>query len=126
MDTQFSTFGINNIRISAVTPNDFSTCLAHKRPLTCKHQGCTSCEYEFACISSSHIKAKKYALETSTYNHFVIMEDNIIIPYIINYDNIVNNAPNDFDSLQLLILYGSNVKYLYENLYLKNNIKYIN
>jgi GR25 family glycosyltransferase involved in LPS biosynthesis len=124
MDTQFSTFGIDNTRISAVTPNDFSTCLAHNRPLTCKHPGCTSCEYEFACISS-HIKAMKYALETSKDNHFVIMEDDIIIPYIINYDNIVNDAPNDFDILQLLILYGPTVKYLYENLYLKNNVKYI-
>jgi GR25 family glycosyltransferase involved in LPS biosynthesis len=124
METQFNRLDIDNKRINAVTPADFDNQLAHERPLTCKHPGCTSCEYEFACISS-HIKAMKYALETSNDNHFVIMEDDITVPYIIDYDNIVKDAPNDFDILQLLILYGPTVKYLYENLYLKNNVKFI-
>ena len=124
METQFSTFNIKNARVTAITPSDFSTCLAHERPLTCKHKGCTSCEYEFACISS-HIKAMRQALESSNDNHFVIMEDDIIIPYIIDYDKIIAEAPKGFDILQLLILYGPTVKYLYNELYLKKKINFI-
>lgn len=124
METQFSRLDIDSKRINAVTPQDFDSQLAHKRPLTCKHPGCTSCEYEFACISS-HIKVMKYALETSDDNHFVIMEDDIKVPYIIDYENMIKDAPNDFDILQLLILYGPTVKYLYKNLYLDKNVKFI-
>ena len=34
----------------------------------------------------------KYALETSDDNHFVIMEDDITVPYIIDYENMIKDA----------------------------------
>tara|TARA_B100000795_G_scaffold261136_1_gene237625 strand:+ start:1674 stop:2333 length:660 start_codon:yes stop_codon:yes gene_type:complete len=124
MNTQFNFLNLNNIRINAITPGDFDNCLAHKRPLSCKHPGCDSCEYEFACISS-HIKAIKYALDASLDEYFVIMEDDIVIPYPIDYNKILEDSPKDFDIIQLLILYGPTVKHLYNDLYLKRKVKFI-
>ena len=51
MEKQFNNSKTDNIRISAITPEMFDDVLEHKRPLSCKHPGCTSCEYEFACLS---------------------------------------------------------------------------
>lgn len=124
MNTQFNNLNINNVRINAITPNDFDECLAHSRPLTCKHPGCNSCEYEFACISS-HIKAMKYAIDTSLDDYFVIIEDDIFIPYKIDYNEIIKDAPKDFDIIQLLILYGPTVKYLYNEIFIKRKAKFI-
>jgi GR25 family glycosyltransferase involved in LPS biosynthesis len=124
MDTQMNIFGLDNKRVSAIKPCDFDNVLAHKRPLTCKHPGCNKCEYEFACISS-HIKAMREALNNSNDNYFVIMEDDIIIPYLIDYDKLIKDAPRDFDIIQLLVLYGPSVKYLYKNLFIHNNINFI-
>ena len=124
MDTQMNIFGLDNKRVSAIKPCDFDNVLAHKRPLTCKHPGCNKCEYEFACISS-HIKAMREALNNSNDDYFVIMEDDIIIPYLIDYDKLIKDAPDDFDIIQLLVLYGPTVKYLYENFFIKKDIKFI-
>jgi GR25 family glycosyltransferase involved in LPS biosynthesis len=67
MENQFKEKNIDNVRVSAITPDDFDIVLANKRPLTCKHPGCVNCEYEFACISS-HIKAMKEAITNTTTN----------------------------------------------------------
>ena len=124
METQFKSIGIKNYRISAITPNDFDNVLAQKRPLSCKHPGCTSCEYEYACISS-HIKALQHALNVSQDSNewFVIMEDDIYLPFDIDYYKLIQDAPKDAELIQTLILYGPTVKILYD-LHLQN-IKFI-
>ena len=115
METQFKALGLQNHRISAITPDDFDFLLAHKRPLSCKHPGCTSCEYEYACISS-HIKAMRACLKTSqnTDEWFVIMEDDVYIPFDIDYKRLIQDAPTDAELIQTLILYGPTVKHLYD------------
>jgi GR25 family glycosyltransferase involved in LPS biosynthesis len=117
MSEQFNRLSIPNKRISAITPNDFDEILEQKRPLTCKYPGCTTCEYEFACLCS-HIKAMQEGLKTDD-EYFVIMEDDISIPFIIDYNALIKDIPPDTEILQMLILYGQTVLHLY------NYFKYI-
>lgn len=115
MNNQFSNNNIDNIRISAITPNDFDTVLEHKRPISCKYPNCNSCEYEFACLSS-HIKAMKECLKYND-EYFVIMEDDIILPFNIDYIKLINSVNNNFDIIQLLILYDNTIDTL-SNIYI--------
>lgn len=122
MSSQFKKYNIENVRIDAITPNDFDDVLEQKRPLTCKYPGCTTCEYEFACLCS-HIKAMKEGLKSGE-DYFVIMEDDIEIVFDIDYDKIIKEVPNDAEVIQLMVLYGNTVKILY-NYYITKGIKYI-
>jgi GR25 family glycosyltransferase involved in LPS biosynthesis len=124
MENQFKEKNIDNVRVSAITPDDFDTVLANKRPLTCKHPGCVNCEYEFACISS-HIKAMKEAITNTNDEWFVVMEDDMLLPYDIDYDTLIKDAPPDFEILQLCISYGNTVEFLYNNLLLNNKLHFI-
>ena len=124
MENQFKEKNIDNVRVSAITPDDFDTVLANKRPLTCKHPGCVNCEYEFACISS-HIKAMKEAIMNTNEEWFVVMEDDMLLPYDIDYDTLIKDAPPDFEILQLCISYGNTVEFLYNNLLLNNKLHFI-
>tara|TARA_Y100000389_G_scaffold78244_1_gene75036 strand:+ start:321 stop:1064 length:744 start_codon:yes stop_codon:yes gene_type:complete len=117
MNNQFSNNNIDNIRISAITPNDFDTVLEHKRPISCKYPNCNSCEYEFACLSS-HIKAMKECLKYND-EYFVIMEDDIILPFNIDYIKLINSVNNNFDIIQLLILYDNTIDTL-SNIYINH------
>lgn len=124
MENQFKEKNIDNVRVSAITPDDFDKVLANKRPLTCKHPGCVNCEYEFACISS-HIKAMKEAITNTNDEWFVVMEDDMLLPYDIDYDTLIKDAPPDFEILQLCISYGNTVEFLYNNLLLNNKLHFI-
>ena len=112
MSNQFEKLGLQNQRISAITPLDFDVILEQKRPLTCKYPGCVTCEYEFACLCS-HIKAIQEALKSDD-DYFIIMEDDIQIPFIIDYDALIKDIPADTQILQMMILYGPTVLHLYE------------
>ena len=112
MSKQYQNLGLENYRVSAFTPNDFDVMLAHSRPLTCKYPGCTTCEYEFACLCS-HIKAMQAGLETGD-DYFVIMEDDIYMPFKIDYESFIQSIPQNSCIIQLLILYGPTVLTLYE------------
>jgi GR25 family glycosyltransferase involved in LPS biosynthesis len=125
METQFKALGVQHHRVAAITPDDFDFLLGHKRPLTCKHPGCTSCEYEYACISS-HIKALRACLKSDPNNSnewYVIMEDDVYMPFDIDYEQLILNAPPDADLIQTLILYGPTVKHLYQ--YNKKGMRFI-
>lgn len=122
MEEQFDKHNLENIRIDAIIPNDFDNCLVQKRPLTCKHPGCTDCEYEYACLCS-HIKAIRECLKYDD-EFFVIMEDDIYLPYKIDYTNFIKNYPDNTDIMQILILYANTVITLF-NHYKKTNNKYI-
>ena len=123
MEEQFKNNRLDNERISAITPHNFDEVLEDKRPLTCKHPGCVRCEYEFACISS-HIKAMIEGLKEKNNEWFVVMEDDIVIPFDINYNKLISELPEDAQLVQLLILYGPTVKALY-NLSVAHNIRFI-
>jgi len=116
MEKQFNYSKLDNIRISAITPDMFDNILEQKRPLSCKHPGCTSCEYEFACLSS-HIKAMKECLKYDD-DYFVIMEDDIYMPFEIDYEALLKNINNDIEIIQMMVLYDNSVKKL--NIYHEN------
>ena len=111
MTKQFKNNNYNNIRISAITPDMFDTVLEHKRPLSCRFPGCNNCEYEFACLSS-HIKAMKECLKYDD-KYFVIMEDDIYLPFNINYNELLKNINDDIDIIQMMVLYNNTVDTLY-------------
>ena len=120
MEHQFKKIGLENQRINAISPDNFDDVLANKRPLTCKYPGCTTCEYEFACLCS-HIQAMREALMSDD-NVFVIMEDDIYIPCEIDYKSILKSAPSDFEILQLLILYDGTIVNLYNRFKFTGNM----
>lgn len=122
MQEQFKQLNLANQRVSAYTPADFDEILNHTRPLTCKYPGCTTCEYEFACLCS-HIRAMQEGLKSDD-EYFIIMEDDIQLPFLIDYDAMIKNLPQDAEILQMLILYGNTVVQLY-NHYLKTSQQFI-
>lgn len=126
MEEQFKNNSHDNVRVSAITPHDFDEVLEDKRPLTCKHPGCVRCEYEYACISS-HIKAMIEGLKDESNDWFVVMEDDIVIPFDIDYNKMIGELLKEAPTaqlVQLLILYGPTVKALY-NLSITQNMPFI-
>ncbi len=111
MSEQFTKQGLENYRVSAYTPADFDKILVQKRPLTCKYPGCVTCEFEFACLCS-HLKAIEEGLKSGD-PYFVILEDDVYLPFVIDYDALLGDMPPDTEILQLLVLYGETVKMLY-------------
>lgn len=122
MINQFEKNNIEHFRVPAISPNEFDDKLVQKRPLTCKYPGCTTCEYEFACLCS-HIKAIQEGLKSGD-DYFVIMEDDIYLPFVIDYKSLINDLPPDTEILQMLILYGNTVISLY-NHYVSTGQKFI-
>lgn len=114
MKNQFQKNNIEHCMVKAVTPDDFDNILTQKRPLTCKYPGCNTCEYEYACVLS-HIKAMQEGLKSDD-EYFTIMEDDIYLPFIIDYDMLIKQSPVDAEILQMLVLYGPTVKQFY-NIY---------
>lgn len=113
MHRQFEANNLEHYRVPAITPAEFDKVLAHKRPLTCKYPGCNTCEYEFACICS-HIKAMQMGLEGGD-EYFMILEDDIYLPFKVDYENLLKDIPKDTEILQMLILYAGTVINLYNH-----------
>lgn len=118
MEKQFKNLNLDNYRISAVTPSEFPDVLVQKPPLSCNYPGCTTCDYEFACLCS-HIKAMQEGLKSND-EYFIILEDDMFLPFKIDYDKLIKSIPKDTDILQMMILYGNTVIHIYERLFLNN------
>jgi len=121
MTKQYEKLHLEHYRVSAFTPKDFDEILVQKRPLTCKFPGCNTCEYEFACISS-HVKAIQEGLKSGD-EYFIVMEDDIYMPFTIDYDALVKDIPRDTEILQMLVLYGPTVMQLFK-MYQTTGFKY--
>lgn len=125
METQFKINKINNTRISAITPEDFDEVLEDKMPYYCGNIECVNknhCKYEYACICS-HLNAMKEALKSND-DYFVIVEDDIYLPFKIDYEKIIKNIPKDFEIFQMMVLYANTTEQLYNHFY-SSNIDYI-
>jgi GR25 family glycosyltransferase involved in LPS biosynthesis len=122
METQFDKNNIINTRVPAFTPNDFEDYLSHDGPISCKHPGCQSCQYEFACLMS-HIKAMQMGIESGD-DYFIILEDDICLPFVIDYEKLIEDIPKDTEILQMLVLYGNSANVLYD-MYISRDIKFI-
>lgn len=113
MTKQFEANNLENIRVSAYTPNDLNDILITKTsPLSCGNKDCKDCKYEYACLCS-HMKAIKKGLDDGN-DYFIILEDDIFLNFNIDYNALLNDIPKDTEILQLLILYGNSVINLYK------------
>ena len=71
----------------------------------------------------SHIKAIQAGLESGD-DYFNILEDDIYLPFVIDYESIIKDMPRDTEILQMLILYGATVKSLY-NVYRNQGLMFL-
>ena len=127
MEKQFKKLNIDNIRISAIIPKDFPEVLEEQEPYFCGNPECLetnkkNCKFEYGCVSS-HIKALREALRTND-NYFMIIEDDIVMPFKINFDKLINQMPPDAEIIQMMILYANTVELLNNHLYSKG-VKFI-
>lgn len=127
MEEQFKKLNLDNIRINAIIPDDLSSVLNEITPYICGNPECSyidnkNCKFEFCCLCS-HIKAIQEALKSND-DYFIIMEDDICIPFKLDFNKLINDLPNDFEIFQMMILYEPSTNSLYNNLYL-SNINYI-
>lgn len=126
MENQFNNYKIDNIRISATTPSNLSDFIEDKEPYfcgnsCCLNNGCKDCIYEYCC-SCSHLNAIKEGYKSGD-NFFIICEDDIYLPFTINFQKLINEMPNDFEILQMMVLDYEGNKFI-NSLY-KNNKFYI-
>jgi GR25 family glycosyltransferase involved in LPS biosynthesis len=122
MKKQFTLNNIDNIRISAVTPDNIEDYMVHKKPLRCNYPGCNSSDLEFSCLVS-HLLALQECLKYDD-EYFVIMEDDILMPFEIDYKGIINSLNTDFDIIQLTFLYHDKIDKLRE-IYLTQKVMFI-
>jgi GR25 family glycosyltransferase involved in LPS biosynthesis len=128
MENQFKNLEYKNIRINAITPDDFSEILEDKPPYFCGNNccllnNCNDCKFEYACICS-HLKAIQEGLKNGD-EYFIVCEDDILIPFEIDFEKIIKNLPKDFDIFQMMVLDEEANNFLYNHLINTNDI-YIN
>jgi len=107
MENQFNNLKISNKRINAITPNDFPNILEDEPPFFCGNNccllnNCNDCKFEYAC-SCSHLTAIKEGLLSGD-KYFIVCEDDILIPFDIDFNQLISKLPNDFDIFQMMVL----------------------
>lgn len=123
MENQFNNYNINNERITAKTPNDLKDILDDEPPFFCGYKECLenkckNCPIEYATICS-HLEAIKKGYLSGS-NYFIVCEDDIILKFNIDFDNIISNFPKDYEILQMMIISKGHLEYFYHNCFLKN------
>jgi len=130
MENQFKNLEYDNIRINAITPDDFPNCLEDEPPYYCGNNccllnNCNDCKFEYACICS-HLKAIYEGYKNGD-DYFIVCEDDIYIPFKIDFENLIKDLPTDFDIFQMMVLDEGANDYLYnyfdetKNIYIKYN-----
>jgi GR25 family glycosyltransferase involved in LPS biosynthesis len=107
MENQFEKLNIDNKRISAITPEDFPDVLNEEPPYFCGNSSClenecSHCKFEYAC-NCSHLKAIKEGYDEGL-DYFIICEDDIFLPFEIDFEKIIKQLPEDFDIFQMMVL----------------------
>jgi len=126
MEQQFKKLELENKRISAITPETLETVINDKSPYYCgnnfcKCNNCDDCKFEYSC-SSSHLVAIREGYKSGE-EYFIVCEDDIYIPFTIDFDKLIKNLPEDWELFQMMVLDGEANKLLYSNY--KNNIEYM-
>jgi GR25 family glycosyltransferase involved in LPS biosynthesis len=119
MEIQFKNLNYDNKRIEAITPNDFDDVLEDKPPYFCGNQccilnDCKDCKFEFAC-NCSHLKAIRDGYEEG-HEYFIVCEDDIYMPFEIDFENLIKNLPIDFEIFQMMVLDDGATQTLYDHL----------
>jgi GR25 family glycosyltransferase involved in LPS biosynthesis len=118
MENQFFKLSYDNKRIDAITPDNFLEILEDKPPYFCGNDccllnNCNDCKFEYACICS-HLKAIQEGYNNGD-EYFIICEDDILIPFNIDFENLIKNLPIDFDIFQMMVLDDKANDYLYNH-----------
>jgi len=125
MENQFKNLGFDNERIEAITPDNFQEVLEDEPPYFCGNNccllnNCNDCKFEYAC-SCSHLKAIQEGIKNGD-EYFVICEDDIFIPFDINYEELIKKLPEDFDIFQMMVLDEASNEFLYNHFLNTNEI----
>ena len=112
MEQQFENLGYPHTRIVAYTPE---TSPSIKKPPRCKRS-----PKDYACIAS-HLKLFQTALKSPP-EVFMVMEDDTVIPFQIDWPELLKTSPKNWDILQLFVINKNVVKRLYKNQYKKGKI----
>jgi hypothetical protein len=109
MDNILTKLKYNHQRVDAVTPDNLSDHhFTKNEKIECGlTKDCKDCVIE-RCVLISHLNAIKQGLEDinskkNTSDWFVIMEDDIAIPFEVDTSMLLNTAPKDAEVLQLSI-----------------------
>lgn len=119
MEQQFERLGYPHTRIVAYTP---ATSPLIKKPPKCKRS-----PKDYACIAS-HLKAFRTALKDCSVNNssesdfFMIMEDDTVIPFQVDWSALLKTAPRKWEILQLFVINKNVVTRLYKNRYKKGKM----
>jgi len=127
MEKQFKDRGIINHRISAYTPNDLKNVLIDEPPYNCGYpeciqNGCKNCPIEFSVLCS-HMKAINEGYKSGA-SHFIICEDDIGFPFVIDFEKMINGLPSEIDIIQMMVITEGHTHNFYNQFY-KNNIHFI-
>ncbi len=125
MENQFRNLGYDNKRINAITPDDFSEVLEDKPPYFCGNNcclmnNCNDCKFEYAC-NCSHLKAIQEGYNNGD-EYFIVCEDDIFIPFEIDFEHLIKNLPDDFEIFQMMVLDEGANDLLYNHFINTNNI----
>jgi len=128
MEEQFKKRNINNIRITARTPNELNEILEDKPPFFCGYQdciknNCKDCPIEYSVICS-HLDAIKEAYKSGD-EYFIICEDDIYFPFDIDIKKMLLILNEKIDIVQMMAISSGHTEFFYDNFY-KKNIPFIN
>jgi len=118
MEEQFKLRNIRNERINAITPDKLDTVLEDKPPFfcgspVCYNNNCKDCKFEFSC-SCSHLEAIKAGYKSGE-DYFIVCEDDVYLPFKINFERLIGSLPEDFDIAQLMVLDVNGNSFLYDD-----------
>ena len=122
MENQFKERGYNNQRISAVSPEKLPQYLEDKPPYfcgysECRDNKCKDCPIEYSVLCS-HFEAIKEGYKSGD-DYFIVCEDDIIFPFEIDFNKIMERLPPSFDIIQFMAISAGHTDYFYENFYKK-------
>lgn len=128
MEKQFEKLNITNHRISAYTPKDLNQILIDKYPYFCGYPDCKNnnfknCPIEYAVLCS-HLKAIEEGYKSNK-DYFIVCEDDIGFPFIIDFNKIISEISDEIDIVQMMVITNGHTDHFYNNFY-KNNILFIN
>jgi GR25 family glycosyltransferase involved in LPS biosynthesis len=107
MEKQFEKLGYNNKRISAITPQKLKDVIIDEPPYNCGNSCCgynnyNDCPMEYAC-SSSHLEAIKEGYKSGD-DYFIVCEDDIYLPFKIDFEKIIKTLPENWEIFQMMVL----------------------
>ena len=128
MEEQFKLRNLNNVRISAITPNKLDEILEDKPPFfcgypECKDNKCCDCPIEYSVLCS-HLEAIKEGYKSGE-EYFIVCEDDIYMPFNIDFKKMLNYLPTEVEIIQMMVISANHTEHFYNNFY-KKNIMFIN